>query len=546
MRFEGVLSCIRLTIDPELELLRLYSSCTSPNAYHFFLARQLEQGAILLTTNFDNLLERACHALGIHYTLLATDEELTAFGKNPDAFQHPILKLHGGYDLMNSDGTIRQGAQHIKAAIEHVGQLYLSGPSNHLAVAIAAALSTRHLVVMGYSGCDDFDIMPCLLEQPAPNGLSWLHHSQHSPRQENQLPEDWRDRPPFRLLQGDKNQSMQIISGDTAAVFGIDIKGSQPDQPQFDWSARLADWADKHLATTAQQHLFLGYLLSMLERFEESAAFLEHIREAALPQRQDGIRQLILCNIIPFLNDNERAILTLSALTDSEQIIDGISIKGIAYYNLARVNTNMNQFKLAEMYLHAAFKIFEKAEDPVRMADAMHELGRVVAESGEIEKSLKYYESANRISEAIGHLTGTAMGYTAIASALCQQGNLDEAEAYAHKAIKILRLNGNQTGLGIAYHGLGYILSLRENFAEAARAFETAVSYERSASAKLDLGHSLHSLGNMYLNMMQLDKAQACLEESLQIKRIIHDQKGIENSTKLLQTVLTLKGEGRF
>ncbi|MBK8922374.1 MAG: tetratricopeptide repeat protein [Saprospirales bacterium] len=103
---------------------------------------------------------------------------------------------------------------------------------------------------------------------------------------------------------------------------------------------------------------------------------------------------------------------------------------------------------------------------------------------------------------------------------------MDEAEAYAHKAIKILRLNGNQTGLGIAYHGLGYILSLRENFAEAARAFETAVSYERSASAKLDLGHSLHSLGNMYLNMMQLDKAQACLEESLQIKESYTIRKG--------------------
>lgn len=545
LRFESVLSCIRLTIDPDLELLRLYSDCVLPNAYHHFLAGQLEQGAILLTTNFDNLLEHTCRARNIHYTLLASDEELSAFGENPASFQNPILKLHGGYDLLDSDGSVRQGAQQIKAAIEHVGRLYFSGPSNHLAAAIEATLKTRHLVVMGYSGCDDFDIMPSLLAQPALNGFTWIHHDHHPPRQVKQLPTDWQNHPPFRLMKANENnnQHIQIISGDTAAVFDIDTK-DDPSGEQPNWNTRLADWANKYLATTAQQNLLFGYLLSLLERFEESVATLEKIHEEALSHRQNGIRQLILCNIIPILNDSERAILTLSALTESEHVIDGTSIKGVAYYNLARVNTDRNQYKEAELYLNAAMKIFEKQGDVVRMADALHELGRIATETGDVKKSLKYYETANKISEAIGHLTGTALGYTQIAMSLYQKGQLDEAEAFAHKAIKILRLNGDQTGLAIAHHTLGFILSLRENVEEAAWEFETAVHYARSSGAKRHLGHSLHCLGNMCLNMMQLDKAQICLEESLEIKRRIGDHQGIQNSTRLLEIVQRLKNEG--
>ena len=535
LRFEAVMGAIKLTVDPGLEILRVFSECTAPNPYHEYLAQQIDRGATVLSTNFDNLIETACQTRGIAYSLVVNDDELAAFCEDPASFRNPLIKLHGGYDLMNSGGEIRQGIENVKTTIEQVGRVYLSGGSDHLASAMAAVIRTRHLVVMGYSGCDDFDIMPCFLKQPPVKGLTWIDHGEQPVEFLRRLPPDPPDLPPYRLLgeHGDDTFDVMIIRGRTDEGLGIDLGDGEMSQ-RYDWKEVFEAWSDEHLGSTAHRQLLTSQILNRLNRFEESAAILEGISRDALSDEQLGVLYFTLSCLYVYLNDAKRAILSLSEIADSEQDIDGVSLKGFAYYNLARINTDMNRYTEAEMYVNAAMKIFTKVGDLCRMGDCLHEAGRIYIGTGAIEKAVECVEAGIEHSAKTGQISGAAIGFNEIARALAAQGKLDEAQVFAAKAIHAFDLDGNHGGLGIAHHTLGYILAMRGDHGLAAREFRQAIEYERIAGAKLDLAHSLHSLGDMYMSMKELARARECLEEALQIKREIDDKQGIANSEALL------------
>ncbi len=549
LRFEAVMGCIQQAIDPEVQLLRVYSDCAIPNSYHFFLAEQLERGATVLTTNFDNLIEIACRTRGINYTLVVSEEELVAFGAARASFRNPLIKLHGGYNLVDSVGTQRHGPVNIKTTLEQVGRVYMSSESDPLTAVLTTVIKSRHLVVMGYSGCDDFDIMPCIMKEYPLKGLTWIDHNDQQTEVLRKLSSESPDLPPYRLLAAfsDGPSDVKVVRGNTAAILGIDMS-HLPTKERFDWTRVFTAWSEEHLAFEAHRRLLLGQILGQIDRFEESVVLLERISGKTLTAGQLMVLYFTLSNLYVYLNDHKRAILKLSEMADFEQEIDGFSLKGFAYYNLARINTNMGQYTEAEMYLDAAIQIFERLRDVVRIGDCLHELGRICIAKGDNDIATKYLELSNRFSNVVGHMTGTGIGFTEIARSLYSQGKLNEAEVYARKAISVFTLNGNQSGLGGAHHALGYILAMRKDYIGASREFKQAIEYERGAGTKLDLGHSLHSLGDMYISMKMFDEAKDCLEKSLKIKREINDKQGIANSELLLQVlqgIELLKAQGQ-
>ena len=544
LRFEAIMGCIKLAIDPELQLLRVYGECAIPNSYHFFLAEQLKQGVIVLTTNFDNLIEIACRTRGIDYSLVVSDEQLNAFIKSPSSIRHPLIKLHGGYDLVDSGGYKQHGVMNIKATLQDVGTVYLGSRSDQLTSVLTTIMNNRHLVVIGYSGCDDFDIMPCLMKEHPLKGITWIDHNDQATEVIEHPSVSLPDLPPYRLLtaHGQIPSTLKIFRGVTSRILGIEICNAATNK-RFYWNQVFANWAKEYLASNSQKSLLLGHILATLERWEESVEILESISRDTLLEWQLEVLYFELACLYIYLNDTKRAILMLSDLADSEREIAGVPLKGFAYYNLARLNTNMGQYTEAKMYLDTAMKIFERVRDHGRICDCLHELGRIGIETGHSDSAIKNLEMSVKISEMAGDIVGAAISYGEIARALCSQGNLDEAEAFAQKAMNLLTLHGNQTGLGIAHHTLGYILAMREDYAGAASEFKRAIEYERSVGDKLDLGHSLHALGDMYLVMKEVNKAQECLKESLRIKREINDKKGIANSEKLLQVIELIKAQ---
>jgi tetratricopeptide (TPR) repeat protein len=542
LRFEAVIGCIKLAIDSGVRILSVYSACTEPNPYHFYLAEQLARGAMVLTTNFDNLIEIACQARSIEYSLVVSNQDLTAFSVEPTSFKNPLIKLHGGYDVLSSHPS---GPVDIKATLEQVGRVYLSGGSQPLTTALATVSRSRHLVVMGYSGCDDFDIMPCLLKEDLLPGLTWIDHADQSTELHRKALAQSPDLPPYRLLAARSTETSEVtvIRGSTASILGIDMSCGAGVE-RYDWTRVFTAWRAEHLGSESHRLLLLGELLVQMERFAEGVEIFESIAIDELSQEQATALYFSLSCLYVYLNDTPRAIRSLSEIAESDHEVEGLSLKGFAYYNLARINTSMGQYTEAGVYLRAALNIFKGAGDAARISDCLHEAGRIYIETGNSEAAVTNLHAAVRLSQVMGDLRGTAIGYSEIARALAREGKLDEGEAYARKAINVSTLDGNQGGLGGAHHVLGYILSKRENWTGAAGEFQLAIEYERSAGASLDLAHSLHSLGDMYISMEKLEEAEQCLEEALRIKREINDKPGIARSQELLEVARHLRALG--
>lgn len=153
LRFEFIMDRLA-RYDPQESFLRsIYTrSDARPNSYHIWLAKMLSLGANVITTNFDLMIENAFQVLETSRpTVLITEVECDNYCKGdntniPDrvgVFQ----KLHGS---VNSTMAARFPRL---VGSEGVGPRYEAARS---------LMFKRTLLVLGYSGGDDFDVMPML------------------------------------------------------------------------------------------------------------------------------------------------------------------------------------------------------------------------------------------------------------------------------------------------------------------------------------------------------------------------------------------------
>lgn len=130
---------INLTID----LLSRCFSTTNWSTIHYQLANlSAEHGAPIITPNFDELIEEAYRA---------------SHSINPLT----IIKAHGTLsDLKNARFTVENVFEPLK---------------KELADQVKSAIHGRLLIVMGYRGADNFDLMPLLADEASPVGeIIWF------------------------------------------------------------------------------------------------------------------------------------------------------------------------------------------------------------------------------------------------------------------------------------------------------------------------------------------------------------------------------------
>src|SRR5206468_1478311 len=121
-----------------------------PNAWHAFLAAALRTGCCVVTTNFDVLIENACDGIGARpHAVVGTEVDDSLSAKSV------LFKIHGSIGGENGCDPLSS----VALAVRQVG-LGLSMRQTRL---LRALIENRPLIVLGYSGRDDFDILPALL-----------------------------------------------------------------------------------------------------------------------------------------------------------------------------------------------------------------------------------------------------------------------------------------------------------------------------------------------------------------------------------------------
>ena len=172
LRFEVLMSeLVQSGLDPKLNVLECLDSCDKPNRNHFILAQLIRSRHIVVTTNFDRLIEVA-------YARLASpdDPPLRVVCMDDDfpetvpsvADQPALWKVHGSMSVNGAD--TRQSIQATMMSI--LATTMTSGKSKFL----KRVLADFDLFVVGYSGWDDLDIIPTLADSPSEQRLIWIDH----------------------------------------------------------------------------------------------------------------------------------------------------------------------------------------------------------------------------------------------------------------------------------------------------------------------------------------------------------------------------------
>ncbi|CAF0912894.1 unnamed protein product [Didymodactylos carnosus] len=182
IRFEAVFDIIQQYIDPSLSLLDvLNSGSTTPTKVHDALAI-LALTSTVVTTNFNHLIEDAgrsrCSSKAVPFDVLYTDEHFKNACISINNTISPPLKglwkLHGTVAKWENNEWSLIRADEMGGPIVTLKLLSLTRESEERRLFLHHLLRTRPVLVVGYSGNDDFDVTRWLRSVDTPQHILWV------------------------------------------------------------------------------------------------------------------------------------------------------------------------------------------------------------------------------------------------------------------------------------------------------------------------------------------------------------------------------------
>jgi hypothetical protein len=169
LRFEGFIQAIA-EIDPNIFYF-LESSQTfgGPNINHLLLARMALKGTTILTTNFDTRIEQAVGDRYLSTFVLSSKRRVP----NP---ADRLIKVHGSFPWKRGRNVTP------RATLTQIGKLGLGFERFPMFQDwFRAATTGKHLVVIGYSASDSFDVVPLIENCSNAKTVTWFSY-QHGRR----------------------------------------------------------------------------------------------------------------------------------------------------------------------------------------------------------------------------------------------------------------------------------------------------------------------------------------------------------------------------
>ena len=183
IRFEALIESIQVNFDKELKIIDYYNQCDSPNEQHFYLAEQVKKGNIVLTTNFDHLIEKALIDISsneVEIIPVITKDDYVKFNNAQDLIKngkYPVYKIHGAsQNYITKEDTKDSLITTIKGFGKGKEDINLFQIEPFKKPLFDYATKNRILIVLGYSGSDDFDIIPTLKKLNLLDMIIWINH----------------------------------------------------------------------------------------------------------------------------------------------------------------------------------------------------------------------------------------------------------------------------------------------------------------------------------------------------------------------------------
>lgn len=426
-------------------LLRMFRG-GYPGLMHYFLAKAAKKKKIkiIVTTNFDTLIEKAMDTEGVKYRVLRNNEDFNKL-KIDSEKKVIIIKIHGSIDVLKS----------LAITISYIAQQNNLFPIQSTIKAVMNAKNYNSLMVMGYSCSDIFDINPTILNLS--DKSKYIYYIKHFPDDDKSLPSV------FKGYSGEKGYSTDKIIDDLWNKLSL---GGKPNsiKHETDLTNIINNWIKTNTKNNkAFCDLVVGNLYMHADQYKEANKYFSKI----VLDNKNSVDLRIRTNI--FIGNNYRDMRSKSNYQKAINSYDKArklsvlenDIKGEAtsYLNMGIVHEDQNNHT-------EAIKCYDKTLELVKDKKSLREVkGKALGNKGIVYKnmgskdnfeiSVKLHDEALKIAQKIGDKKSEGRCFGNLGISYDCLGKKNKAFSFFEKAYGIARDLGDIRHQAIWLYSLG-------------------------------------------------------------------------------------------
>nr|MDO8110409.1 tetratricopeptide repeat protein [Candidatus Sigynarchaeota archaeon] len=534
IRYELIVEFCHELFDADLVFLDYLDIIDRPNPIHFFLASMLLNKQFVITTNFDYLLEHAVKKIATagqmkDFFPIITREDFLA---NPDPLA--LLKI-GKFAMYKIHGTKRNfqtredTSRSLVTTITALGKDREAGKTftleGYKLPSVQKLMQGRVLVVMGYSGNDDFDIIPFINESADFSGLVWIDHADVAvPEITEFLPRDQSVNSSSKI-----DQALQAIVNERK----VKVTKIKAHTNRF-----VQEVLCKQIAgTMAAQNAIAAATEGDSGSESRPPSFPEWIatqpRYSRVQEHKKWVLSSFIYNYLGYIDKQmrcyEQAVKICDANSMIEEKIHYLTFLGEAYRTQGNLSSAMKTFK-------EAMDLVERSGLDKDKYAIINNTAIVHLSLGDLDTALKSFLQALEIARARQDWRSIPVIMGNIGMIYRNQGKFDLAKDQLAEAVELAGKHGllfekaiNLSNIGLTYQDRGDFNLARDYFMQAADICEHLGAFDVQATILINLGGNHRSLG-------QFDEALKCFDKGLELaqrwrlelqKAQFHTHKGV-------------------
>ncbi|TXT61152.1 MAG: putative Tetratricopeptide repeat protein [Promethearchaeota archaeon] len=564
LRYEVFIEQIQQYIDKSLRFLDFLETKMEPNIIHYFLAHNIINNKNhVITTNFDYLIEYALVKLlskeekkKINPIILRKQYlDLNQINDLTNITQFLLFKLHGSKrNLITEQNTFES----LVTTISSLGKGREEGETFNIEPykkpIISKIIKDRALVILGYSGSDDFDITPFLKEIIQYKKIIWIDHIPESEDIEinnfNSVQNsDLSKQEKFLYhIKNTHNIETSLIKANTKTFISeflwprilqsVEITKikSEDDMNYLDfdeWIKTLDEYKNIDIIT---QYKFAGYLYYSLSDWRNALRVWQKGLEMAKSMNDIKGEAEFLTNVASLPSSELTLDKRLENLEIAKELYNNLNDyegQSSCLNNIGIIYSNNVDFKNAINYYLESLKLNEIHDDLEGSIVPLLNLGATYGKMGNQDKALDYYQRVISIVNKTGDLQHKAQALMNIGVVYKASGENEEALKFFEDALKIDILLGTLPEQTVRLNYIGLLYQELGDYDKALDFFNRGLYLATEINDYESKVSLLHMIGNLYAFLNNEEEATNNWENALKIceeQDMIHNKINILNS----------------